>query len=162
MTAARWRAVGIAVLLVVSATVLAVVYFTQYRVDQQTGAAAEQAAVKAASEATVALLSYAPESIDEDLDAAQKVMTGEFATYYGKFTADVVGPAARDRGVQATARVVDAAAMDLDPDRAKVLVFLTQETVSRERPEPALTASSVVVTLDKIEGTWLVSAFDPV
>ncbi|MGE2734696.1 hypothetical protein [Mycolicibacterium vaccae] len=162
MTAARWRLLSVVVLLIASAAILLTVYLTQYRVDQQTGAAAEQAAVAAASDATVSLLSYAPESIDADLEAARQVMTGEFATYYGKFTSDIVGPAARDRGVKASAHVIDAAAMELRPDRAKVLVFLKQETVSKERPQPALTAGSVVVSLDKVDGTWLVSAFDPV
>lgn len=152
----------IAVLLVASAAVLVTVYLTQYRPDRQSGAAAQQAAVAAASEATVSLLSYAPETIDEDLAAAQSVMTGEFATYYGRFTADIVGPAARDRGVKTSARVVDAAAMETHHDRARVLVFVEQETVSKDRPEPAPSASSVIVSLAKVEGAWLVSAFDPV
>ncbi|MEZ0341095.1 hypothetical protein ACAG25_14030 [Mycobacterium sp. pV006] len=157
-----WAPLLVAVLVIASAAALVWVYVTQYRVDRQTDAAAQKVAVSVASEAAVTLLSYTPETIDADLAAARQVMTGEFATYYGKFTADIVGPAARDRGVKADAEVVEAAAMDVDPDRAKVLVFLTQQTVSTERPEPALTASSVVVTLSKVDGTWLVSAFDPV
>ncbi|MGE2834717.1 hypothetical protein [Mycobacterium sp. SMC-4] len=162
MSTTRWRAWGIAVLLAASAAILVTVYLTQTRVDRQTDASAEQAVVTAASDATAALLSYAPETIDEDLSAAQSVMTGEFATYYGKFTADIVGPAARDRGVKARAEVVDAAAMEIQPDRAKVLVFLKQQTLSKDRPEPALTASSVIVSMTKIDDRWLVSAFDPV
>lgn len=162
MSTTRWRAWSIGVLLAASAAILATVYLTQYRVDRQTDAGAEQAVVTAASDATVALLSYAPESIDQDLSAAQSVMTGDFATYYGKFTADIVGPAARDRGVKASAEVVDAAAMEIRPDRAKVLVLIKQQTVSKDRPEPALTASSVIVSMTKTNDAWLVSAFDPV
>lgn len=149
-------------LLIASAVVLSTLYVTQYRVDRQTGPAAEAEVVEAASDATASLLSYAPETIDTDLSTAQSLMTGEFATYYGKFTAYVVAPAVRDRGVKATARVIDSALMELKPDQAKVLVFLNQETVSRERPEPAVTASSVVVTVTKVENNWLISAFDPV
>ncbi|MGQ9409620.1 hypothetical protein [Mycolicibacterium gilvum] len=77
-------------------------------------------------------------------------MTGEFATYYGGFTSEVVAPAARDRGVKAQAHVIDSALMDIQPDQAKVLVFLKQETASRERPEAAVTASSVAVTVTKV------------
>ena len=158
----RWGLIAAAVLLIASAAVLTTLYITQYRADRQTGPAAQEAVVAAASNATTALLSYAPETIDSDLEAARSMMTGEFATYYGKFTADVVAPAARDRGVQAQAHVIDSALMELHRDQAKVLVFLKQQTASRERPEPAVTANSVVVTVSKVGDSWLVSAFDPV
>ena len=46
--------------------------------------------------------------------------------------------------------------------KAKVLVFLNQETVSRDRPEPSLVASSVVVSVTKVDEKWLISALDPV
>jgi Mce-associated membrane protein len=159
--ASRWRLLAVSVL-IASAAVLTTLYLTQYRVDRQTGAAAEEAAVAAASSATAALLSYAPETIGTDLSTAQSLMTGDFSTYYGKFTAEVVAPAVRDRGVKAQAHVIDSALMELQPDQAKVLVFLKQETASHERPEPAVTASSVVVTVTKVDGAWLISAFDPV
>ncbi|QZT64748.1 hypothetical protein [Mycolicibacterium austroafricanum] len=159
---ARWRILAVSVLLIASTAGLTTLYLTQYRVDRQTGAAAQDATVAAASSATAELLSYAPDTIDDDLAAAGSLTTGEFATYYGKFTAEVVAPAARDRGVKAQAHVIDSALLELQPDQAKVLVFLKQETASRERPEPAVTASSVVVTVTKVGGDWLVSAFDPV
>lgn len=158
----RWRSRVVVVLLACSAAVLATVYLTQYRVDRQTSAAAEQAAVAAASSGTVALLSYSPETIETDLATAKSRMTGEFLTYYGKFTTDVVAPAVRDRGVKASARAVSAAAMEIHPGEAKVLVLLNQETTSRDHPEPASTASSVIVSLVKVDDAWLISAFDPV
>lgn len=158
----RWRIIAVALLVIASGAMLATLYVSQYRVDSQTDAAAEEAAVDAASTATATLLSYTPETIDAALAAARSVMTGEFATYYGGFTSEVVAPAARDRGVKAQAHVIDSALMDIQPDQAKVLVFLKQETASRERPEAAVTASSVAVTVTKVDGTWLVSAFDPV
>lgn len=161
-TAARWRVVVVVALLVASASLATVLYLTQYRVDRQVGVAHVQQVIDAASTGTVALLSYAPETLDQDLATARESMTGDFLTYYGKFTSDVVAPAVRDKGIKATAQVVRGAMMEMHPASAKVLVFLNQETVSRERPDPALTASSVVVSLTKIDGSWLISAFDPV
>ncbi|VEG54890.1 Twin-arginine translocation pathway signal [Mycolicibacterium aurum] len=158
----RWCALLVSVLVVASASLLVTVYLIQYRPDRQTGPSAEQEAIAAASTGTVALLSYAPETIDTDLTTAQSLMTGDFLTYYGKFTADVVAPAVRERGVKASAQVVDSALMEIRPHEAKVLVFLNQETASRDRPEPAFTTSSVVVSLTKNSDTWLISAFDPV
>ncbi len=148
---------------VVAAAVFAtVVYLTGFRQIQQTDAVAEQVAVDAASSATVALLSYSPETLDRDMERAQSLMAGEFLTYYGRFTAEVVAPAVRDRGITANAQALNSALMEMEPDSAKVLVFLNQETTSRDRPEPSLTASSVVVSLAKSDGKWLISALDPV
>lgn len=77
----RWCSMLVLVVLVGSAAVLTTVYLTQYQVMRQTGAAVEQAAVAAASSGTVALLSYAPDTIDADLATAKSQMTGEFLTY---------------------------------------------------------------------------------
>jgi Mce-associated membrane protein len=158
----RWRLIVVGVLLVALAGLAAGLYFTQYRPDLQTDDAAATAVTAAASQGTVALLSYAPESLDRDLAAAKSHLTGDFLTYYSKFTDQIVAPAAKQKAVKTTASVVQAAVSELHPDSAKVLVFLNQTTMSNERPEPSETASSVVVSLTKSNGTWLISAFDPV
>jgi Mce-associated membrane protein len=48
------------------------------------------------------------------------------------------------------------------PEKADVLVFVNQVTTSKERPTPALSTSSVMVTLVRSDGRWLISAFNPV
>ncbi|MEX7474173.1 hypothetical protein AB4Z39_31255 [Mycobacterium adipatum] len=160
--ATRWKGLALTALLLTAAVIASVLYFTSFRPSQQTDAAAEQAAIDSASTATVTLLSYAPDTLDRDLQRAQALMTGEFLTYYGSFSSEVVAPAVRERGIKASAQVLDAALMEMKPESAKVLLFLNQETTSRDRPEPALTASSVVVSMTKSDGTWLISALDPV
>jgi Mce-associated membrane protein len=50
----------------------------------------------------------------------------------------------------------------MHPDRAVVLLFVNQVTTSKDRPDPALAASSVLVTLTKEQGRWLISEFNPV
>ncbi|MGO8772019.1 MAG: twin-arginine translocation pathway signal [Mycobacterium sp.] len=158
----RWRLITVGVLLVASAGVAAGLYFTQYRPDRQTDDPAAKAVIAAASEGTVSLLSYAPDSLGRDLAAAKSHLTGDFLTYYGKFTEQIVAPAAKQKTVKTTASVVRAAVSDLHPDSAKVVVFLNQTTTSKDRPDLTHTASSVVVSLTKVNGTWLISAFDPV
>jgi Mce-associated membrane protein len=157
-----WRLIALGVVFAVSAAAAAGLYCTQYRSDQQTSETSREAAVNAASEGTVALLSYAPESLDRDLATAKAHLTGEFLTYYSKFSDEIVAPAAKQNAVKTTASVARAAVAELRPEFAKVLIFLNQETMSRERPDPALTASSVLVSLTKSNGSWLISAFDPV
>ena len=156
------RLLTVGLLLVTSACVAAGLYFTQYRPDRETDDAAAKAAAAAAAEGTVSLLSYAPDSLDRDLAAAKLHLTGDFLTYYSKFSDQIVAPAAKQKAVKTTASVVRTAVSQLRPDSAKVVVFLNQTTISTSKPEPTQTSSSVVVSLTKVNGTWLISAFDPV
>lgn len=156
------RLIVAAILMLVSAAAAVAVYLTQYRVDSQTDNTVAQAAVTAASEGTVALLSYASDSLDRDLAAAKSHLTGYFLGYYTKFTDEAVKPAAAKSALTTTASVMKAGISELRPDVAKVLVFLNQTTTRQDRPEPAQTASMVLVTLTNSEGRWLISEFTPV
>ena len=48
-----------------------------------------------------------------------------------------------------TAQVVGAAATELHRNSAVVLVFVNQATTSKERPDPSMAASSILVSLAK-------------
>ena len=67
-------------------------YFSQYRPDQTTDAAAAQSAIDAARDGTVAMLSYKPDSLDQDFAAAKSHLTGDFLNYYDTFTKQIVTP----------------------------------------------------------------------
>lgn len=156
----RWRQVAIAMALIASAAGVSVLYLGPHRADQDI-AAATTAVVDAASQGSVALLSYAPGSVEPDLAAAQSHLTGEFLTYYSQFANQIVAPAAKQKDVHATATVVRAAPAEVAVAHAKVLIFLNQTTTSRDNPEPSQTASSVMVGLTKVGPRWLISSFDP-
>ncbi len=155
-------AIVLVVVLLASAGVAAWVYFKQYRPDQETGDAAATVALDAAKNGTVALLSYAPESLDKDFAAAKSHLTGDFLSYYTQFTQQIVTPAAKQKAVKTSAAVVRAAVSDMHPDSAVVLVFINQNTTSKENPDGAFAASAVKVGMKKINDTWLISSFDPV
>jgi Mce-associated membrane protein len=155
-------AIAVALLLIVSAGVAAGLYFYQYRPDQQTNAAAANVALEAAKNGTVALLSYSPETLDTDFANAKANLTGEFLKYYTQFTEQIVTPAAKEKQVKTTASVVRAAVADIQPDTAEVLVFVNQVTTSKENPDGAFAASSVKVGLKRVDGRWMIDAFDPV
>ncbi len=158
----HWAAIVLVVLLVASAGAAGGVYWWLYRPDQLTDAAAQQQAISAARDGTVALLSYAPESLDKDLANAKSHLTGEFLKYYSQFTDQIVAPAAKQKGVKTEATVARAALSDMQPDDATVLVFVNQVTTSKDRPDPALATSSVMVKLTKTDGRWLISEFNPI
>jgi len=137
-------------------------YFKQYQPDQQTDTSVAQAAVAAASDGTVALLSYGPDTLDKDFAAARSHLTGDFLSYYDQLSQQTVGPAAKQKSLKTTARVVRAAVSDLRPNSAVVLVFVDQTTTTKDSPEPTMAASSVLVRMADINGKWLITKFDPV
>ena len=137
-------------------------YFAQFRPDTQTDNAVAQSAVNAARDGTVALLSYKPDTLNKDFAAARSHLAGDFLNYYDQFTKEVVTPAAQSKAVATTAQVVGAAASELHPNSAVVLVFVNQVTTSKERPDPAMASSSVLVSLTKVHGDWLITKFDPI
>jgi Mce-associated membrane protein len=137
-------------------------YFSEFRPDEQTDAAVAQSAVEAARDGTVALLSYKPDTLDQDFAAAKSHLTGDFQNYYDKFTKQIVTPAAKEKAVTTTAQVVGAAPSEVHPNSVVVLVFVNQVSTSRDRPDPAMASSSVLVSLTKVHGDWLITKFDPV
>lgn len=158
----RLLAIALAVLLVASAAVTAWLYFTKYRPAQLTGETAQAQVLDAAKTGTLAALTYSPDSLDEDLTTAKSHMTGDFLSYYTTFTDDVVRKAVDEKKVATTAEIMRAAVSEMNPDTAKVLLFVNQTTISADRPDPSMAASSVLVTMTKVDGDWLISAFDPV
>ena len=83
-------------LLLVSAGATTWIYFAQYRSDQAVGDAVKARVMQSASDGTVSLLSYSPETLDKDFANAKTHLTGDFLNYYTQFTA-----ADRDTGGQA-------------------------------------------------------------
>jgi Mce-associated membrane protein len=164
---ARRRRVKVAplvlvLLLLLSGALATWLYVVQYRPDEQTDTAAAQMAINAARDGTVALLSYKPDTLNQDFAAAKSHLTGDFLNYYDQFTKEIVTPAAKEKALTTTAQVVGAAATELQPNSAVVLLFVNQATTSKERPDPAMASSSVLVSLTKVHGTWLITKFQPV
>lgn len=117
--------------------------------------------VRAATESTIALLSYKPDTVQRDLETARGRLTGTFLNAYTQLTHDVVIPGSRQKQISATASVPAAASVKATAHHAVVLLFVDQSIVIGQ-DAPTSTASSVRVTLDKVGGQWLISQFDPV
>jgi Mce-associated membrane protein len=127
---------------------------------RESQAAAEQS-IRAASDTTIAILSYKPESVDRDLKAAADRLAEPFRQQYTQLVNDVVAPGAKQQHITAVATVPAAASASATGKHAVVLVFVDQ-TTTIGNDAPSQSTSSVRVTLDKVDGRWLVSQFDPV
>jgi len=151
---------AIAALLAVSAGVL------KYLDVSRRGA--ERAAIEsvdAARRTTEAIMSYRAETVDKDLNAARDRLTGAFLDSYTTLINQTVIPGARDKKISTEAKVSAAASVSATPSHAVALVFVNQTVTvgaGDKAPAPTTTASSVRVTLDRVDGRWLVSGFNPI
>lgn len=118
-------------------------------------------ATQAAKDGTVALLSYRPDTVEKDLGAARDRLTGDFKDAYTSLTNDVVIPGAKQKQISAVASVPAVAPISAAGNEAVVLVF-TNQSVIVGTSAPTDTASSVKVTLDRVDGRWLISKFEPI
>jgi Mce-associated membrane protein len=135
--------------------------YLKYRVglvsNSQTAAISS---VQAATEGTIALLSYNPDTAQTTLTAARDLLTGSFRDSYTSLTNDVVIPGSKEKKISATATVPAAASVSASENRAVVLVYVDQSVIVGD-DAPSATASAVQVTLDKAGNRWLISGFDP-
>jgi Mce-associated membrane protein len=161
----RWSGkLGVAavtLLLVVSLSIFGCLFWFSYRPDHDADAEAAKSAIAAASDGTIAILSYSPDTLDHDFSSARSHLTGDFLSYYDNFSKQIVAPAAKLNAVKTSAVVLRGALSEFHPDSAVVLLFVNQSTQSRDKPEPSLTSSTVLVTLTKADGKWLISQFNP-
>lgn len=117
--------------------------------------------VQVAKDTTVRMLSYNAESVEEQLFSARDLLTGDFQNSYTDLANSTVIPGAREQNINTVANVVAAASVSATPDHAVVMVFVNQTMIIGDDP-PTDSASSVRVTLEKVDDRWLVSSFDPV
>jgi Mce-associated membrane protein len=119
--------------------------------------------VQAAKDTTTKMLSYKPDGVEQQLNDARNLLTGDFRDQYTSLINDVVIPGAKEKQISAVASVPEhgAASVSAEPNHAVVLLFVNQ-TVVVGQDAPTDTASSVRVTLDKVGDRWLISKFDPV
>jgi Mce-associated membrane protein len=118
-------------------------------------------AMQSAKDSTTALLSYAPDTVDKQLGAAGDLLTGDFRNSYTQLIHDVVIPGAKEQRISTVATVPAAAVVSSTGNHVIVLVFVNQTAIVGQGA-PTDTASTVRVKMDKIDGRWLISAFDPV
>ncbi len=160
----RRPAVGITALGVVLGIAIGLtawLYAHTYRPAQLTDPTAQRRVLEAAKADTVAAMTYAPQTLDKDLNTAKSHLTGDFLNYYSQFTDQVVRPAVANKHIVTSANVVRAAIKEMHPSTATALLFINQTTTSSDRPEPSVVVSSVLVTMTKVDDTWLISAFNP-
>ncbi len=149
-------------LLVVAGLVVAVLLVTAglLTVRARSADRAEQARTEAtaAAEATaVDVLSYDYRHLDRDFARAKAGLTGSFVDDYAKTTRTVVRPTATEVRAVVKADVAASSVVRADPNRVVVLLFVNQTTTSTRLDAPKVDLNRVRLTMDRVDGRWLVS-----
>lgn len=117
--------------------------------------------VDVATESTISMLSFTSDTVEQDLAGAGQLMTGGFRERFATRAREQIVPDVKARKITAVAEVPGAASVWATAKQAAVLVF-ADRTVTVGDAEPVEVASSFRVTLDKVDGRWLVADFEPV
>lgn len=120
-----------------------------------------QQAATSAAESAIAMLSYRADSVEHDLTGAEERLTGDFRNSYAALIHDVVIPGSKEKHISSQAKVPAAATISVHGANAEVLIFVDQSVTIGDDP-PTDTASCVKLTLQKVQGRWLIAQFDPV
>lgn len=119
-------------------------------------------AAAAARDSVVAILTYQPATAQSTLEAAARErLTGKFLEDYTQMIKTVVVPDALRNAVTSTATVPAAAAVWADRRHAVVLAYIDR-TMTVGSATPTQTNSEARVTLDKVDGRWLIAGFEPI
>lgn len=117
--------------------------------------------VEAATESTLAILTFGFETVEQDLAEAQQFMTESFRDGFAARAREQIVPDVTARKITAVAEVPGAASVWVTANQAAVLVF-ADRTVTVGNAEPVELQDSYRVTLENVDGRWLVAAFGPV
>lgn len=148
---------GFAVVLALAA---AVTWWQVWQGDRVRQARDEALAV--ARDQVVAMLSYDAATVDADLAKAGEGLTGTFRQEFTSLAAQVVAPAAHEQQVTTRASVSSAGVSESTADRVVALMFVNQTTQSAGSQAPVIGGSRLTVTLERVDGRWLVSGVRPV
>jgi Mce-associated membrane protein len=117
------------------------------------------AAVAAAKTEIPQILSYNYKTLSADLARASADTTGQFSGQFGVLASQLIGPNATKQQTVTKAAVPVAAAVDASGNQVTVLVFVDQSTISKSQPKAQTNSSQLRVTMQKVNGRWLVEQF---
>jgi len=117
---------------------------------------ATSSAPAAAERAAQAILVYDHERLEADRRSAVGFLTDEFAEKYTDTFEKVVAPAAEQTSAKVSAEVRAAGVVRASADRARVLLFVDQTTVSSANEAPQQALNRVEMIMVREGDRWLV------
>lgn len=118
-------------------------------------------ALAAARDSIVAMGSYRPDTAEQNLTAARDRLTGAFRDVYYQAVQTVVIPTAKEKKMSSAVSVPAAGVVSADSDRVVLLAYVDQ-TLTAAGQRPVANPARYRVTMQKVDGHWLVAGFDQI
>ncbi len=151
-----WLLAALAAAVLIVAGAAGVVLALAGDTDAEESAAAAQTV---AEQAIVPILSYDYRHLDQDRAAAQSYLTSDYKADYDK-TFSLVEANAEAVQPVVVAKLVGSGLERSGSDRVKVVLFVDQETTNKQITEPVVYQNYVTVTMQRVDGEWLVDQLD--
>ncbi len=129
--------------------------------DAGPGAQVRKDVLAAAQTDVGVLFSYDYRKLDDYAAATRKVTTDKFGAEFAK-TVAAIRPQQLSQQAVAKADVNDAAVKDATASTAHVLLFVDTTTTTKALSTPSVQRTRVELTLQKVDGRWLVDGVEAV
>jgi len=150
-----WLLIGLAVAVLVVGGVAAWLYLTEP--SDRSVEDATAAAQAAAERAVVPVLSYDARHLDESKAAAEQYLTGDYRSEYDKIFEGIIRQNAPSTGTVVKARLVRSGIVRSGDDRVQVFLLVNQTRTNKQDEQPQIYKNWVTMTMEKVDGDWLVS-----
>ncbi|MBZ5740537.1 J domain-containing protein [Nocardioides mangrovi] len=119
-----------------------------------------EAARAAAERAVGPVLSYDAKHLDESKAAAEPYLTGDYQEQYDKLFDGVIAQNAPSTGTVLKAEALRSGIVRSGDDRVQVFVLVNQTRTNKASKQPVVYKNWVTVTMQKVDGDWLVAGMD--
>ena len=157
-TVPGWLLAGLALVTLAMVAVTAVVW------SQEPSSASDEtdtrAAQAAAERAVVPILSYDARNLDASKSAAHPYLTSDFREDYDKLFDGIIAQNAPSTGTVLKAEALRSGVVRSGDDRVQVFVLVNQTRQNKAEKQPVVYKNWVTVTMQKVDGDWLVAGMD--
>ena len=160
-TLGRAQLVPLGLIVLVGLAAVLVAVLASRAVSEARVRSSQDAALAAARTGTEQVLSYSPRSVQADLAASRKLVSGDFAAKFDQLATQVILPATQSQGLSTKAKVVRAAVVDATADQAHFVLFVDQSTTAKDQTGAQTSSNQVGVTMTLTGGRWLISDLQP-
>jgi len=153
-----WLLAGVAVVTLIVVTATAIVWTREpSAASVESDARAAQAA---AERAVVPILSYDARNLDTSKAAAQPYLTSDFREEYDKLFDGIIAENAPETGTVLKASLIRSGIVRSGEDRVQVFALVDQTRTNKKFTEPQVYKNWVTITMEKVDGDWLVASLD--
>lgn len=119
-----------------------------------------RAAQSAAERAVEPILSYDSSNLPESKAAAESYLTSAYRKEYDQLFAGVIQENAPSTKTVVKADFLAAGIVRARADRVQILVLVNQSRTNKLNPEPVIFKNYVTMTMELVDGDWLVAGMD--